>query len=189
MAMLLLVLWLLLLFCSFLLLFSSLTVCVCKRGPTAAPNRGRPGWREWISRSTRMEVCEHTVSKLDSKCWLRFLQIPVYLGWDMGKGNGSCQHFSFLRNFPRISTPPEHAVRLLNKSLCFIPEPFSSCCFYAVSLQALCCAISWKAWTQCPLAFLVPPEQSLLVLKVLGVQQPPSYFKKPWNLAPLIFKV
>ena len=51
------------------------------------------------------------VSKL---CCL--LQMSVYLGWGIGKGNSTCQLFCSWRSLPRISAPPAHALRLAKKS-------------------------------------------------------------------------
>lgn len=194
--------------------------CYQDRGPTKCTVRGlgvgkvSVGPLGWGTCSTRAEEglagkARCGTDNLDSK-WLP--QVAVQLCWQVGEGNGTSQLFCSWRSPSWKLFLPGNTLRWVINS----PSPTcqhrhsSNCCFHALSLQVVCCAVFLRVETQFPITLpaLLKPKTDLLLFEVPGFKShwswrtheiQPLWFSKPnimrirvthtgsqvWGLSPL----
>lgn len=114
--------------------------------------------------------------------WL--LQVSMYQGWMMGKGNCVHQLLCSWRILPKIPGPPVHALWLVNKSPSYIAQVFFRllllCCISLYLFSAIYCGVSLRVRTQFPVFLQLIQSWAYWFLEfwVLGS----ANYKNLWNL-------
>lgn len=116
-----------------------------------------------------------------------FLQVSMYLGWGMRKGNSASPFFCSWRSLPKISVSSIHALRLVKKiSFMYTPGVFQTAASMLYLRGTVCSAVFIRVGILFPIALWLSQSLASWFLKfqVLNCTD----YKNLQSEAPLVFK-